>query len=269
MFSHAKIKAEFRLDDLDCQLIETADGSWSLRLGTSCGEMTEPMHSSKGAWSETLEIYEPALKDSLQFIRPGKNWRVASVGLGLGYNEILAAGMSLRHGYEPSQVSIVSFESRQELTEAFKSYFQNSTPASSPNQIAPVYDDILIRTARFFNLDQRHLQDFICKLVHEQRLDFRQEITIDLLRTAVPDLKVCDCLLFDAFSPSSSPDLWNPELLQLMVETLAGPECIFVSYASRTVLKKVLKENGFRLQKKAGFAGKREATFAVRLKTEN
>jgi tRNA U34 5-methylaminomethyl-2-thiouridine-forming methyltransferase MnmC len=58
--------------------------------------------------------------------------------------------------------------------------------------------------------------------------------------------------------------LWNQDLLEAMIEFLAGPKCVFASYASRTVLKKALKKFGFKLEKRAGFAGKREATFAVR-----
>ncbi|MEN9825451.1 MAG: hypothetical protein RI953_1196 [Pseudomonadota bacterium] len=263
-FSDANLAGEFQIRELHCQLLETSDGSFSLRYSADHNQMTEPMHSSKGAWSETLEIYEPALKASLLFLGPSQKWQVASIGLGLGYNEILAAGVAMAHRIEPEKISIVSFESRPELIEVFKTYFENAPPPDECCFLEDVYADIVQRTAELLNLEQQQLRAFICSLISHNQLELRESLNLKSLQHLSSSPQLRGCILFDAFSPSSSPDLWNQDLLEAMIEFLAGPKCVFASYASRTVLKKALKKFGFKLEKRAGFAGKREATFAVR-----
>ncbi|NBW80528.1 hypothetical protein EBR21_02130 [bacterium] len=263
-FAHAIIASEFQLGEIFCQLLETSDGSFSLRYSTDRNEMTEPMHSSKGAWSETLEIYEPALKGSLDFHESKETWRVASIGLGLGYNEILAAGVAMASGIEPDKISIVSFESRPELMRAFSRYFQNSEASTKSCFLDKVYADIVRRTSDLLNLQHQKLQTYIGRLICHKHLELHESLSKNALQTLSTSIEPCGCVLFDAFSPSSSPDLWNEELLETMIGILAGPKCIFASYASRTVLKKMLRRFGFVLQRRSGFAGKREATFAVR-----
>ncbi len=254
----------FKLGRLHCKILTTADGSASLCYGDSFETLTEPMHSSKGAWSETLSIYEPALRRSFEFISDDVPiWRIASIGLGLGYNEILSVGLAMQKGLTPENLIISSFESREELRTAFKDYFQHPSSVSDTSPISSVYLDILKRVAAFCEIDASSLSARVSALMQTSRLIINGPVTLQSLRETQQNQSK-GCILFDAFSPASSPDLWTEDILAALTDSLAASRCVFASYASRTVLKRVLKMKGFQLEKRIGFAGKRESTLAIR-----
>ena len=72
----------------------TEDGSQTLRLGLGEGA-SEAMHSLRGAFSETDYIYGEALRAALT-----RGWplNVLSMGLGLGYVELLSAALFAKMG---------------------------------------------------------------------------------------------------------------------------------------------------------------------------
>jgi tRNA U34 5-methylaminomethyl-2-thiouridine-forming methyltransferase MnmC len=255
---------DFLLGSLRCRLLQTADGSYSLCYGESEDQMTEPMHSSKGAWSETLNIYEPALLRSLTLM-PCRtdHWCIASIGLGLGYNEILTAGLALKNQRPIGGQTILSFESRSELRESFQRYFTPSQRHDVQSELSEVYKNIVALVAKHLMIDEAALDQSLCELIEKQRLLLNGPVQLDV-SARHPKIHACICILFDAFSPASSPDLWSEDLLSNLTDTLPDKTCVFASYASRTVLKKILKQKGFKLEKRSGFAGKRESTFAVR-----
>lgn len=256
---------EFLLGGLKCHLLKTEDGSYTLSFEDVSQPMTEPMHSSRGAWSENQTIYAPAIEESLAFVRENKSWCVASVGLGLGYNEVLAAGYALQRGFSAERISIYSFESQAELIESFQEHFLKSVQTSKPGPLTRIYQDICLRVAGLLSLDAPTLENFVRQLTSQQSLKFYGPVSHDQL--AEIGLSVsgrAECILFDAFSPASSPELWDEQLLKHLLETLSSDKCVFASYASRTILKRVLKGANFTLKARSGFAGKRESTFAVR-----
>ena len=70
----------------------TDDGSPTIRFGIGAGA-SEAMHNLRGAFSETLYIYGQAIEHAFQ---SGFEPRILSLGLGLGYVEILSVGLALR-----------------------------------------------------------------------------------------------------------------------------------------------------------------------------
>ncbi|MEO0336841.1 MAG: hypothetical protein AAF202_10620, partial [Pseudomonadota bacterium] len=72
--------------------LTTKDGSPTLEITVE--GVNENMHNFHGAFSETDYIYGEALRWALA--SPVPTLRVLSVGLGLGYNEIMTAAWSLR-----------------------------------------------------------------------------------------------------------------------------------------------------------------------------
>lgn len=258
---------EFALGHLKCSLMKTADGSYSLRyksLLSDDAQWTEPMHSSKGAWSETLHVYLPALTESASIARGDELWRVTSIGLGLGYNEILTAALALKNKLRCEQLRLVSFESEAPLQQAFQAYFSDQQRAHTETPLHQAYKSICKVTSSHFSLDEQILHTFIGSLLKSRALEFHGQLDWELINTLDTLHHQSHCVLFDAFSPESSPLLWDERLLDKIVTTFCGPCCRFVSYASRTALKRVLISNGFDLTKKRGFAGKRECTFASR-----
>jgi len=107
------------LENTKFQFVTTEDGSLSARIGTPGAPLedcSEAMHSLRGAFSETVYIYGTAIRLAAE---RGFNERVLSMGLGLGYVELLAAAIALHTG---RQVRGESFEIVPELRDYFRAW---------------------------------------------------------------------------------------------------------------------------------------------------
>ena len=94
----------------DYEFVSTGDGSPTLKwLKGTKGYHGEPetMHHMGGAYSETQGIYGEILRE----IFPHGKGSVVSVGLGLGYIEMLVAVEAIKHNLSPKIVRTLSFES--------------------------------------------------------------------------------------------------------------------------------------------------------------
>lgn len=224
----------------------TADGSPTLRVKSSIDlNLSEQMHHSAGAASETIYIYGEA-------IRLAQNhWKAmqtsfAVVGLGLGYIEMLIALTT-----EFQFGKITSFEIENQLIENFKAWIKN------PDVEGSVYSQALLKLAEKSNksVDVIAFKNKI--LVCD--IKFRGEV--DALEVQNKKNQV---ICYDAFSKSTDSPLWEDSFLENFIENYCGDKCIFASYAKTGSLTRALKNKGFRLINKKGFAGKREATLATR-----
>jgi tRNA U34 5-methylaminomethyl-2-thiouridine-forming methyltransferase MnmC len=72
------------------------------------------------------------------------------------------------------------------------------------------------------------------------------------------------CICFDAFSSKTSPDLWSEEFLKTFLTQASDEPCVLSTYACTGTLKRALNHAGFALTIRAGFANKRDSTFAVK-----
>lgn len=75
-----------------------------------------------------------------------------------------------------------------------------------------------------------------------------------------------DAWYLDGFSPSKNPSLWEAELLS-KAQNLTAEGGTFATYTSAGWVRRNLKAAGFSLEKREGFAGKRE--MVVGLKTRS
>lgn len=66
-----------------------------------------------------------------------------------------------------------------------------------------------------------------------------------------------DAWYFDGFSPSKNPSLWEAELLS-KAQSLTAEDGTFATYTSAGWVRRNLIAAGFALEKRKGFAGKRE-----------
>jgi len=66
-----------------------------------------------------------------------------------------------------------------------------------------------------------------------------------------------DLLYFDAFAPTSQPELWEPGIMQQLYDWL-NPGGIFVTYSAKSSVRKGLIAAGFDVSKLPGPPGKRE-----------
>jgi hypothetical protein len=230
--------------------ITTEDGSPSLRLGET-EQLSEAMHSLKGAFSETLYIYGTAIERAFG---DGFAPRVLSMGLGLGYVELLAAGLALKHGI--ANFGGESFEIVPELRDWFTAWLNgNEVPAD----FAKTYDSIEERTSHHLELKPGAAKAALAEAVRSGRWQIREALT--------PSTKFSGkfgAICFDAFSSKTTPELWSEEFLMAFLEKAAAEGCVLSTYACTGALKRSLRNSGFDLQIREGFSSKRDSTFAIR-----
>jgi hypothetical protein len=244
------------------QFLPTQDGSPTLRLtsnsaATNAPELTsepESMHSFRGAFSETIYIYGAAIERCL---RDGLHPRVLSLGLGLGYVELLACALWLRDAPEVD-FGGESFELIPELRDYFRGWVSGEKDQVPPEFVA-AYDQILALTAHETGIEGAKIRDHLYKLLGTGRWTLSEALTAD-----TPISGEFGCLCFDAFSSKTSPDLWTEEFLNGFFEKVAAPGCVLSTYACTGALKRTLRAHGFDVTIRQGFASKRDSTFAVR-----
>jgi hypothetical protein len=210
------------------------------------------MHSLKGAYSETYYIYGAAVRRALE---AGFSPTILSMGLGLGYVEIMATAMLLRHA-KINEAEIESFEILPELREYFRAWVVGGP---CPADFAAAYDAILARNAREFSVPVYEIREALKSLLAQSRLRLRDALGSDTEFTTS-----FGTICFDAFSAKSTPDLWTEEFLMGFLKRAAAPECVLSTYACTGTLKRSLRASGFSVKVRDGFSSKRDSTFAAR-----
>lgn len=229
----------------------TADGSPTLALKRTDG-YSEKMHHSAGALSESFYIYHQAL---LELIKRGGPARVLSLGLGLGYNELLAVGEFAKSGV--GDWKLWSFEARDDLRQGFRQWVMSDLdPASA---LGEVFAQVLTRVAGRLGLPTDELRVAMHQGLRTGQLELRSAFPRDNL-----GVEGCSCIFYDAFSKKMDPDLWEENELHKSLEKVSAAHCVLATYAATGALNRVLRSLGFKLESRAGFEGKRESTFAIR-----
>jgi tRNA U34 5-methylaminomethyl-2-thiouridine-forming methyltransferase MnmC len=234
----------------DFEVVETADGSPSLVIANDAGR-SEKMHHTAGALAESIYIYHSAVVDTLD-----RGWplRALSLGLGLGYNELLLAAEAVKRQLRPDSVAIFSFESEPFLIASLRAWVLAD---SSP--FANLYEKILALTAKQLQVNGSAVKNWL-----KQSLDER----LWQLRNSYPDdaanVTNVTCVFYDAFSNKMSPELWDENILTAMLDRICAANCVFSTYAVTGNLKRALKRSGFVLSDRVGYAGKRGSTYAIR-----
>ncbi len=229
------------------QLIATDDGSPTLRWTQS--ETQESMHHMGGAYTETQLIYGEPLRDSLK--KGGRHF--LSVGLGLGYNEILLAIEALKHQLSPDQILLKSFESEKFLNSQFLAWCHHH---AKPEQTF-IYDQIL----SFFNSPFQALE---IRYWLAQAHQMGHWILEGALSENTSLAAEYECIMYDAFSSKTSPLLWQESFLTQFLQAVASPNCQFSTFACTGNLKRALKATGFEVVLRPGFQSKRNSTLGLR-----
>lgn len=238
------------------KIVTTADGS-----PTACFGDGETMHSMRGAFSETVYIYGTALDRAMAGVdssgvsvtsRPAAP-RTLSLGLGLGYVEILATAYALKAGRAPAGES---FELVDDLTDSFRAWLRGAGEVLVPHS---VYDEIAQRTAELTGVSVTAIRETLARAVTDGAWLLRPAMTPATEFTAK-----FQCVAFDAFSSKSTPELWSREFLDMFLKTACDKPCVLSTYACTGHLKRALVDAGFKLEIREGYASKRDSTLAFR-----
>lgn len=227
----------------DYKRITTGDSSPSLALPPTW----EPMHALEGALTETLYIYRPTVEKAFRFVESPV---FISVGLGLGYNEILIACESLKQ--QKTVGEILSYEAVSFLTENFANWLTRKESV-----LADIYQEVLSGLAKTYGLEATAIQSHLEELWHSGKLKI-------LGRLEESETRPAHGILFDAFSKKTSPELWDENFLDHFFKDATQPACFVSTYACSGVLKRALRKNNFTLNIIKGYAKKKESTFAER-----
>lgn len=224
----------------------TADGSPTLRSLAG----GESMHHSGGALAETLEIYGRALTEVFQKIaRPG----VHSLGLGLGYNELLTAALSQKFA---QSYDLITSESEAVLSQLFLAWLADDLEVGD---IQDTYDWICLKVAKAMNVEPSTIKANL----RQAQAEGRWRLAGALGPQQLPEGSF-HCFLFDAFSSKTSPDLWTEDFLKSYLQKLSQADALLATYACTGNLKRSLKQAGYQLVLQEGFQGKKNSTLGRR-----
>ena len=205
------------------------------------------MHADEGAFTERQYLYQPLVQKAFEAVSEPV---FLSLGLGLGYNELLIAFEALKRGQRPSLIA--SYESVDVLKDGFVAWLRDE-----PAQLTEVYDQIADLYASRYEQTPAAAKVFLLALIQQDR--FR---LLGPVEEGEPSPS--HGILFDAFSPKTCPQLWAQEFLDIFFEKAAAIPCFFSTHACNVRLKRALKKNGFKLTVQEGFGRKWESLLAQR-----
>lgn len=240
----------FTHNDVEYEFFTTADGSPSLRR-ESAEQSAEAMHHSGGALTESLFIYGDPLLYGMK-----RQWsaRVMSVGLGLGYNELITAA-------NVGEIeTLVSFENDPLLRTTFVKWLVGTDTTDLPlieQKLFARYEKIESLVSKKTGKDGLRLK-LQCAFKNGA---FRIENDVrDFLNVEKP----FQFILFDAFSKKATPTIWTEVFVFSFLKHYAGDPCLFTTYSVTGTVNRALKAAGFINQERTGFQGKRQSTLAIR-----
>lgn len=234
--------------DIHHRHILTEDGSPSLETTYPSGT-TEKMHHFKGAFSETVYIYGPAIDWALENTEEPS---LMSLGLGLAYNEILTFAKAAAAARE---IRLTTFEMDDLLVCALKKWISGERDSWSE-----AYDKIVSLTTAHVQISPESL---ITK-IRQSYANGRWKI-LGRFPDALTSQTRFNGILYDAFSRKMDDGLWTEEFLSQFLAHHCDAKSCLATYAATGNLKRALKKNQFSLNIKPGFGGKKESTFAHRL----
>jgi len=226
----------------------TDDGSLSLQPVEAFGVEQEQMHSRGGALSESIFIYLEALDYFFTEAEAAHGPVVESVGLGLGYNEILIAVSCFKN--KRTDIRLISYESERVLEPLFFKRLEN--PKSYPFY----WKDFAAKFDFDRSLSLKELCDFL-----KEKIEFKGPLEKNTIEKNEKERRL---ILFDAYSNKTTASLWTEDFLETYLATCKEGS-VLATYAATGVLKRKLEDAGFKNLNKTGFLKKRQSTLAVKV----
>jgi len=190
----------------------------------------EIYHSSHGALNESKHVF---IQSGLQFIQLEKI-RIFEVGFGTGLNAILSYLESLKKDIKIEYTGIELYPLDPELIDKL-----NFTDFIPKNEQA------------------------VFQLIHHSEWNKKNKLAPNFTFTKIQadftsyQFNNCfDLIYFDAFAPEKQPEMWSLGNFQKIFDAL-NQEGILVTYSSKGLVKRNLREAGFKVKRLEGPAGKR------------
>jgi tRNA U34 5-methylaminomethyl-2-thiouridine-forming methyltransferase MnmC len=219
------------------RIIETEDGSHSLLSE----QFDVGYHSKYGAIQESEHVFIQAGLVPAMAIK--SSVRILEMGFGSGLN----AYLSLLFAKE--QQKVIFFES----IEAFPIPTEQAASLNYPTLLKGSTEDFLALHQAPWN----------------EPAVITPKFTLHKIAGTIQSTPLSggvDVVFFDAFAPSSQPELWETPVFEKIYQAMA-PGGIFVTYCAKGVVKRCLRDIGFQVEGIPGPPGKREMTRAIKINT--
>ncbi len=218
----------------DVRLVVTADGSHTV-INEALGKS---YHSVYGAYQESQRVYiEIGLLEAFAKF-PDEDLYIFEMGFGTGLNAVLTAR-----------------EAERQQRHVFYTAVETQPLA---------LDD-----ARQLNYDQFLGTSCLTKM-HEspwgQPTTINPFFTLTKIEGSVQNVQLGErfhLIYYDAFAPSSQPELWEPDIFHKMAELLL-PDGLLTTYCSKSYVQRNMRSAGLTVEKHAGPLHKRDILRAIK-----
>lgn len=209
----------------------TDDGSATLYSPT----FDQYYHSLRGAMGETQRVYiELGLWAKME---EKSEMNILEIGFGTGLNTWMTALEAQKNGL---QVHFTSLE---------------------PYPISPENTQLL----NYKSGSNAHLLTQIHEATWEEMVEINPNFFLQKVKTTIQEFstdRLFDVIYFDAFAPTSQPELWTEEIFS-KIASMTQKGGLLTTYCSKTLIRKALLLAGFKVEKHVGMWGKREVVRAV------
>lgn len=222
---------------MEQKLVITGDGSTSLFVP----ELDEHYHSVHGAIQESQHVFIDA---GLKYLfERQKQINVLEIGFGTGLNVLLSCIEANKAKINVQFTTIEKFP----IQEEYQKKLNYCELLENKKECETIFNKIHSSSWEEFQQISPYFQLKKCKM--------------DIKDIAWKDK--FDLIYFDAFAPSTQPELWTAQIFNLIYDSLKN-QGILVTYCAKGSVKRILKDIGFTLEALPGAAKKREMTRGVK-----
>lgn len=221
----------------ELSIIETSDGSNSI----SSKKYNASYHSLHGAIEESMHIFISA-GIYYKFRQGLKKLKIFEMGFGSGLNAFLSVVAAQKHEIEIEYHSIELHPLKAEIYKSLN--FHTFIPDAKYSQLMQLHECPWEETCAIND-------HFSIKKIHG-----------DLHSVELNDHY--DLIYYDAFAPSSQPQLWEEEIQRKLYGILKAKGAL-LTYCAQGKFKRTLKTIGYELDSLDGPGRKHEMTRAVKV----
>ncbi|MEO7175000.1 MAG: tRNA (5-methylaminomethyl-2-thiouridine)(34)-methyltransferase MnmD [Saprospiraceae bacterium] len=221
----------------DPQIFITADGSHSL----VSDQFAETYHSRHGAIQESRHVF---IKEGLHRCQLDKEIHILELGFGTGLNALLTLVESIAN----------------DISIRYSTYELYPVPISTA---------FTLNYVEQMGLDSNTFQPLFEQMHNcawSEWIAINPNFRFEKIQADIKSLNVEDeysLVYFDAFAPSTQPELWQEALLKSVFRSMKSGG-ILSTYCAQGAFKRTLRSVGFEVEELDGPPGKRQMTLAIK-----